>query len=951
MNEANSFLHAVARDIREKKFALDQLIVIVPSERMVTYFQKALFEVEGKPILSPKIYTIDVWLKKLVNKPVLDRVPLLLELYKIYQANPVEFETATFENFLKWGQLLISDFEEIDRYLVQPSFLFRNLREIREIESWSFDTTEELSEGQKRFLAFWEKLGPYYQELKSRLQEQKATTKGGIYRTVAENIDLVFENDKKAHFVFAGFNALSEAELSIFKQLYILGRANIYVDSDEFYLKDKQHEAGYFQRILLDYLQVKELPFVTNTLQNKELKMDVVICGQITAQAGAIGAKLAELSLAQLSETLILLADESLLGTLLQHLPKSIQQANITLGLPLKNTVLTPWIELVFRIQESYERRKTANLYYKDFLHFIHHPFVLELINEQEKEELRQIENRIIKENWHFIFLKDLKISEGNLKNLLNCITEPWNNEPVKIITQIELMVQLIDANISEKAEVEQAVLRSFYKAIQPFKALIEKGLPPISLTSFKSLFQQQWSSATVAYFGNPINGLQIMGLLETRGLDFKHIFVLGLNEGIMPPTNPIQSFIPMDLRKYYGLPTPRDKQGLFAHHIYRLLHKAETVFITYCSSESGMGKEPSRFIQQFKLELAVQNPNFKYTEYVYELDKTENVSPIVVPKNEAIFKRIDELLKEGLTYSKLNTYLECPLNFYYRYVLKIGEEDRFEGEMESGTLGTILHHVLENIYKEQQIEDPNKSQTERKPYQITSDFIKDAKKKIPLLVAKAFEEIYSKDQLLIQTGTNHVNFKMAEDIISRVLSRELAILNEDPDSAMYIVGLEKELEHETEFQIQGAKKEVRIHGILDRIDLFNGQLRVLDYKLGKVESSHVSVKDDVLSKKLSKINQNASSDKYHGLQLLVYSYLIKKAWNRDLDKTGIFSMRSISESPFYLENKTERNAIEIVEEFIQAILDSIYNENIPFKHNTEAHYCQFCGLTKEKSW
>ncbi len=955
MREQNSFLHHIARDISEKKLPFDQLIVIVPSERMITYFQKALFEIEGKPVLSPKIFTIDSWLKKLVDKPVLDRVPLLLELFEIYKLNPIEFETPTFENFLKWGQLLITDFEELDRYLIDPKQLFKNLSEIREIESWSFDSEEELSEGQKRFLAFWEKLGPYYSELKKKLKAVSSTTKGSLYRYVAENLHLFFKEDEKVQFVFAGFNALSQAELNIFKQLYVMGKAHIYLDSDSYYLNDSHHEAGYFHRKLLKHLQIKELPFVFNDLSMKNLQMEVVICGQTTAQAGAIGAKLTQLSPTDLAETLILLADESLLGTLLQHLPKSVQQANITLGLPLKNTILSSWIDLIFHIQESFERRNTPNIYYKDFMHFAHHPFVLELINETERSELLAIENRIVRENWHFIFLKDLKISDGVLKKLLTCIILPWNSDKTNnwiiALQQLEQMVQLIDSNLPEKAEIEKAVLRSFYETIQPFKAVVEKGLPPMSLSSFKALFQQQWASATVAYFGNPINGLQIMGLLETRGLDFKHIFVLGLNEGIMPPTNPIQSFIPMDLRKFHGLPTPRDKQGLFAHHLYRLLQRAETVFITYCSSDSGMGKEPSRFIKQFKLEMAVLNPNFKYTELVYELGKEENVNEHIVEKTPVVLERIDELLKEGLTFSKLNTFLECPLNFYYRYVLKIGEENKVESEMESSTLGSILHYVLEQIYSEQRIIDLDKSATDRKPYQITQHFLIEAKKKIPNYVANAFSNLYSKDDEIVQTGTNHVNFKMAEDLIKRALDRELQILNADPDSALFIVDLEKELSFNTQMEILGEKKEMRISGVLDRIDLSNGQLRVIDYKSGKVEKNDVDLNDKALSAKLAMLYPNSKSFKHFGLQLLVYNYLVKKVWNRNLDFSGIFSLRKIAESPFFLKNNTDTDEIELIESIIKTILEVLYNKEIPFKHNSEATYCQYCGFTKDKQW
>jgi ATP-dependent helicase/nuclease subunit B len=469
-----------------------------------------------------------------------------------------------------------------------------------------------------------------------------------------------------------------------------------------------------------------------------------------------------------------------------------------------------------------------------------------------------------------------------------------------------------------------------------------------MQLGTFRNVFNQHWSTESMSYFGNPMEGLQIMGLLETRGLDFKRLIVLGLNEGTMPPTNPIQTLIPMDLRRFFQLPTPREKQGLFAHHFYRLLHLAEAIHITYATAQEGVGsQEPSRFIQQLELELSLENANFQVTKKFYTLGNEELIAGHEVTKTPAVITRLDAMLQEGITFSKLNTFLECPLNFYYRYVLRIGEESKVEEAIESNTLGTILHEVLENLLVPFARTNETYVLNNVVPPPVGLDDWKQMKKDAPVEVEKAFQRHFNEDPSVYASGTNHITYVVANEIIQKVLSREIAECEAHPESTLRIDALEHTIAVETTFELNGKSRPAKIHGVLDRIDQRGGRFRVIDYKSGGVRPEAVSIslgKSGTTEAILKKVyDRNA---KNHVLQLLIYCYLFRHGYGKSLDEVGIFSFINTSESPFYLDFKGELSLVEatqLVEEVIQSILQDLYNTEVPFKHRHGAKYCSYC--------
>jgi ATP-dependent helicase/nuclease subunit B len=944
----NSFVDRIAADLAGKNIDFGQTTIIVPSERMINYLQRALFLVDEKPKVSPRIITIDRWVQQLSKRNSINKTVALFELYELFLRNPVEHEMKNFDGFLNWGQLLLSDFDEIDRYLVDPKTLFRNLKDVKELESWSF-SGEELSEGQKKFMAFWDKLGPYYFAYEERLNQLNVWSKGKAYREVANRLPELIDHDQ--YYVLAGFNALSLAELSIFKQLKTFGKTSFYFDNDAYYLNDKLHEAGYFQRKIFDYLELKTNDSTLNLLATKELSIDVVECAQSTDQAAVIGSELKKLDQEALNSTLLLLADETQLKSMLHNLPSSIGKANITLGLPLKNTALRTWVDLIFQLQEGLERYGRNAVYYKILSNFIHHPFLEATLPKRELFALNKLESEAVQKNWHFI--KRSSISDAPIvEQLLELLTTPWSRDWKKGLESIQELNYYLDAHFNEENEYEQTLIRSFTAAVQSLMNLFDTvEMPEMAPTTFKRLFEMHWSSENMAYYGNPLNGIQIMGLLETRGLDFKNVFVLGLNEGAMPPTNPIQTLIPMDLRRYFGMPVPRDKQGLFAHHFYRLLHNAERLLVTYTTSSEDLGSaEPSRFLKQIEMELLPVNPNIKYNKYQVSTANQEQIGDVVIEKSPEIIQRLEELVEKGLSFSKLTKFLTCPLDFYYQTVLKLGEEDKIEEDLESSTQGSILHYVMEKLLEDfaERFDEHGKLLPHRN---VSIDDFKAMKNRVPLLVEEGFKECFNDDPDTWQQGTNFIQYEMIKESIQAALNREIAILEENLDQALFILQLEEELSSDIPLMVNGREMNVNFKGIIDRIDRLGGKIRIIDYKSGKVDSSKLNVFGSRV--KLPPADQIISKfkkdDKTHALQLMLYAYLLQTNSTRTVDRAGIVSFINHKSSPVYLDFDLSLESVtEILTEVFNKIFAELFDTSQPFRHNPKASYCAYCNNVKK---
>lgn len=935
------FTDQIAQYIADQKLDPRHLTIVLPSERAIKYISASMYKNNNGPLIAPEMITIDRWIKQHSDKTVIDRTRLLVRLFAIQMENPADPKDASFDEFQTWGQILLTDFDEIDRYLLSPELVFRNLADIREIENWSFNSMDP-TPAQKRFMEFWDRLPSYYKRLNEVLDKEGVCYMGKAYRFLADHIDRVFAKDKDRIFLFAGFNALSKAELSIMKQLHRMGKAHILMDADKYYLNDPVHEAGMFLRNFLKSMELKELPFVQNELGFAKKEIQVIECVQQTGQVKTASTILGSLSTEELNETLILLADEALIVPLLKNIPSSVGKANISLGLPLKNTAVRTWVELMFSIQENKLRFKTEAVYYQDLQKFWNHPFVNAILTDEERSRVLDLELKAVQQNKIFRNKESVKVSD-KLDELLNKTLESWENDWVRAINNIRSTFAFIHQQLPIEDEFNLSLTEGFDQSILDFNNIVHEGIQEMNLKSFKNLLQQHWINKSIAYHGNPIKGLQIMGLLETRLLDFKNIIVLGLNEGKMPPTNPIQTMIPMDLRSWLELPTPREKQGLFAHHFYRLLHKSEKIWITYSSARESIGSnEASRYLLQLELELQRFNPNVQLTKNVYNIPEenvTINKAPII-QKTPEILAKMDALFQKSVSASALNKYLKCPLDFYYRYVLEFGEEDDFEEEVEMSTFGSFIHTVLEDLFTPFARHDKTGLRKNPQPRSITSYDVDEMLGKYEMMIRGQFMKRYNGDEKAFTSGKNLLSFKMALELTKRFLESEKAFLMKQKDP-VFIEYLELELRSTLSLLVNGEEKEIQLKGFIDRIDSVGDKIRIIDYKTGKVAEDEVKIalnSEDLL---------NSFAKPKHGVQLSMYSYLYRSAFNQLPDEVALHSLIKLKDGIFSLRGKKEETLEEITDafpQFIEQLLNEMYDVSIPFEHEKAwASYCLYC--------
>jgi len=934
------FTNKLAKFIKSNNYSLETLVIIVPNERAIKFIYKSLYEEYGKPIFSPKIVSIDNWIRSVCPFSILDKTRLLIELYKIQESNPIEQGELSFDQFMIWGQTLLQDFDEIDRYLLDQSEVFRNLKDIRELESWNMDL-EELSISQQKFMAFWEKLPDYYQRLNEKLAAKNQTYSGRAYKWVADNIALLDHTNEseKIQYLFAGFNALSKSEMEIMKYLKKYQEAEILIDADSYYLSENIHEAGSFIRKLMQELDIREMDFTEDNLSTSSKEITLIDCAQYTGQVKVAATELSKLSKEQLNETLVLLADEALIVPMLRNIPKSVGKANITLGLPLKFTPVKTWVDLIFRIQENKKRFGEEVIYFGDLEQFLNHPFVQSSSDKNEQKQMSELEQNSKKYNRIVQRIDNLELSERIL-SILKILSANWNEQWLIGIKNIRKANQTIFDTLSENHLFERAVVQHFDSSLIEIENIALEGLPPMNLKSFGLLFKNHAFKKSIAYHGNPVDGLQIMGLLETRLLDFERILILGMNEGNLPPTNIIDTFIPMDLRKYLGLPLPRDKQGLFAHHFYRLLHQSNQLFITYSSTgESIGGAEPSRYLIQLEMELQRHNKNISITKKNYYIPEDENVEMSdAIVKDEHYFNRLDEFLQKPLSASALNKYLKCPKDFYYRYLLEFGEEESLEEEIESNTFGTFIHSVLEQLFTPYALFDRHgKPLLKEKKILKVEDFNK-MLDDYEALMFDQFMKHFGNNKKAFETGKNLLSYKMSLELTKKILEKEKQEIEQGVERFIY--QLESYMTAEVEIEIGNEKRKILLQGFIDRIDGENDKMRVIDYKSGYVKEEQVVFKMD----KTGDVKKSFLGTT-HALQLAFYGLLFEKKFGFIPHNTAIYSLVNTQDGLFNLKSDSLslKEIINLLPELIQQLMTELYDGDQLIEHSSENKYCQFC--------
>lgn len=929
-----AFLRYIAEHVVNHYDDFTKLTIITPSQRAHQYLQEELGQLKKAPFFLPTFRTLNQWISEHTEAQIISGTALLFELYNVHLQ--VAKEKESFEQFASWGELLLSDFDEIDRYLVNPASLFKNLKEVKEIENWSFNSTE-LTENQKKFISFWEDISAYYVQLNENLEQKNKTYAGAAARNVSSSILGKVATNPERRYLFAGFNALSPAETSIIKQLIQRGVAEIYVEADDYFLNDGIHEAGHFIRRLKKIIPETKV-ISSNLLASDSKKVQVVACSGQTSQAKFALGLLSEFSKEDLNETLLLLADETLIVPVVKNLPATIQKANITLGLPLQYAVVHPWVGLLFSIQEHFSYFNTSAAYHKDVVQLFNNPLFQRIATKEDNIVLQGIQDVIVQKNYIFSNYSNWNGLSDEMQVLLALVFTPWKNDYVYAIDQICSINERIFRFLNETYDLlERSALFQFDKAIKELKNTLNGGnAPELSLSMFKFIFQKHYTSKSVAYYGNPTDGLQVMGILETRMLDFKNLIVLGMNEGNLPPTNPIRTIIPMDLRSYFNMPVPADKEALTAHHFYRLLPAAKHIWISYFSGESALGSECSRYIRQLEMEWAVTNPAIQFEKTVFQLPSNEQMREQCALQNDDTRAKLNALFAKGISASAMNTFLTCPLDFYYRYIVGLREDDEVEEDVEVSTFGTLVHETLEELY----LSFIGKQVTASDVQQMKSDYAE--------VLTSRFAKQFNHNKESYLTGKNYISYQIASKQVANFLDFECVNIQQHADKALCIKALEQRLEGDITILYQGESIPVRINGVMDRIDQWGDESRIVDYKTGACDEKKVSIVfDEVFTSDFDTLRKKLEGSKYV-LQLSIYFLLHHQIYSTYPDQCAIMSFRNQKSGYQLLNYNKGKNTLSSdeflskVHEMITCIVTQMLDTSL-YEHNKGAKYCKYC--------
>lgn len=911
-----TFLYKLAQEIlKSHSNTLLDLVVILPNKRAKVFLLAELKKSVSENIFAPNIISIEDFIQDIAGIRSIDSVELLFEFYNVYLSVTEKDQQESFESFANWAKTLLQDFNEIDRYLLDPDKILKYLENIKEIEHWAV-SVEKRTELIDNYLLFWKKLPVYYHALYAYLQDKGLGYQGLIYREAVHNLNHFSENNKN-YFLFAGFNALNQAEEKIIQHLLALDTAKIYWDIDETLLHDTFHDAGLFQRkFKSEWIHYKAHPYEWIVNDFTEAKnIHVIATSKSIGQAkitGSIIEKYAAENNANLQNVAVVLGEENLLLPVLHALPESVNALNITMGFSSKNNPAQLLIAKLFKLHNNALSRNGESyvMYYKDVLDILTHPLIEPYVN------AGALVNKINKNNYTFITHKKITELQAESNALFEMLFRKWDTSSVTVLENFSQILLQIKARLSydnEEEKITNAFVYSVFKVINKMITYFENHPNIDDLKTLQAIYKQVIDVAEVSFEGEPLNGLQLMGVLESRVLDFETVIITSVNEGKFPAGKSTNSFIPYDVKREYGLPTYKEKDAIYTYHFYHLLQRAKNIYLLYNADSEGFDAgEKSRFITQLEVE---KQPNHNLTFQYFNPD-VPNIAyqPMVVPKTESVINRLKEIAIKGFSPSSLTTYIRNPIQFYLQRVLRISETDEVEENIAVNTLGTIIHGTLEALYT---------------PFigrLLTTADIESCFQKIDAEVLRQFKDVYKEGE--IKKGRNLLAFEVAKRNVFNFLKMEKEAL-EDGDQVQ-IIALEQT--YERILEDHRLPVPVLIKGNVDRIELRNGKIRIIDYKTGKVEQKNVTLKD------WKGLTEDIKNDKI--IQILAYAFMFEKETKGLEMEAGIISFKNLNTGflPFTFKPEKETNTIinaDVMEAYLEEIvvlLQTIFNQEIPFE-------------------
>lgn len=900
-----------------------QVAVVLPSNRAIVYLKRFLFEAAKKPILPPTCLLLPQFTKRLVQQTTEEKLGQILLLYEAY--TQVAESVEPFETFVKWGATALDDFNDIESSLANPDLIFRNLKEIKDIEQWSFGETT-LSQPQEEFLDFWLQLGKVYHAFVALQNETQRYSFARLNRLIAEEKIEASIPSEFSQIYFVGMTSFSRAEEKWIKRFMKAGNLHFEFDADAYYVNNPIHEAGHFFR----RWEREVAPFRKSTCFESNHR-EIVISKVVTPLASAFAAAqlVGELSEDEREETAVVLVQPQLLRPFLNAL--SIQSPiNVALGYPIDQTNVFRTTRSLIRIWSRLARDPKKGIYHKDFSQWIVQPECEFLLSQRSRFALQRaiVKRRFVylRKN-EFEKLSQEKGVEQDLQGLINLFdTEEFTL--ANLVKRLQAWLSELEREHVSDHLTTEAVLR-MQEVVERINFQIQRTAWLDSPAVLEIIFQHYASLESVAFTGEPLKGLQVLNTVETRGVDFKRVIVVGANDDIFPGNGMPNSLIPYDLRTAFDLPSIEDREGAFAYTFYRLLQRAESVQLIYHTISADYKlTEPSRYILQLELELANFNNRtiIRYEDFGHQT-VVASKSEDEIPQDDFSRGRLKELFAGGLSPSALNKFIQCPLDFYYRYIVSLGELDEMEESMEAATFGSVVHDVLENLYRE--YEGKNVPEADIKAFESRVD----------TLLEEALSKHYASGEL---EGFDILAKGVAREMILKTLAldRKEEVHNTAVNQSRTVVGVEKVLTATIAHSFPYDLNEVVLKGKSDRIDKVGSITRIIDFKTGKVDDSGIKLDDDATNWFTSKNGKL--------VQLLMYSYLWTKMGNRPEETQAVLlGLKQVSQGYVGVKRGKEDAILtaQDMNEFENGVISLVEDmlTTSTFKHNPDSIHCEYC--------
>ena len=951
-----SFLKLVAADLyKHTEGNLAHTAVVFPNKRAGLFFNEYLAQESDSPIWSPAYVSISELFRSLSPWEVGDPVKLVCELYKIFRRETQS--TETLDDFYFWGEMLISDFDDADKNRVDTDKLFSNLQDLRNImDDYTFidDEQEEAIRQffqnfsierrtalKERFISLWNVLGNIYKGFRESLASQNIAYEGMMYRHVIEHLDV----DKLPYekYIFVGFNVLNKVEHTLFTQLKDAGKAVFYWDYDEFYMKENRqavtHEAGEFiRRNLRDFPSPLSGELFKNLSKPKEVHY--IASSTENAQARYLPQWIRNNLTTPEKETAVVLCNEALLQPVLHSLPAEVKHVNITMGFPLSQTPVYSFLIALLELHTHGFNFKSGRYTFQSVVTLLKHPYTRQLTGQAEL-----LEKELTRNNRFYPLPGELGKDE-----FLTQLFTPLSgnlNLCIRLSETLQQVASIYQANTSGTEDTDafnQLYRESLFKAyttINRFRTLIEEDELTVQSETFRRLLVKVLSTTNIPFHGEPAIGMQVMGVLETRNLDFRHLVLLSVNEGQLPKSGGDSSFIPYNLRKAFGMTTIEHKIAVYAYYFYRLLQRAERITLMYNTSSDGLNRgEWSRFMLQFLIEW----PHPITRQFLEAGQSPQGTSSITVEKTPDVMRRMQSLFdvranpKAKFSPSALNYYLDCPLKFYYRYVAGLSAPDEVSAEIDSATFGSIFHYAAEHIYKDLTTHGKviNKEALEtllRNEVKL-QDYVDTAFKKLFFNVPQNEKPEYN--------GVQLINSAVIARYLKQLLQNDLRY------APFTFIASEMEVDEPIDIQTPKGVIKSRIGGIIDRMDSKDGTLRIVDYKTGGDADTPPHVESLFIPDK--------KRSNYVFQTFLYAAIMCRKQPTMKIAPALLYIHRAATEtySPV-IQMGESRKPKEAVEDFskyekeyrerLQGLLEEIFNPEKSFTQTEIIEKCTYCDF------